>query len=87
MCCQQIPATAQKVYYLLLHCLILPFVPLHSQLKWQLLYLCHYHGLHTTEEKVVRILSFFKDQGILATHARKVTVKNKRLLEIIAEGF
>ncbi|MEP7236528.1 MAG: Crp/Fnr family transcriptional regulator [Ferruginibacter sp.] len=41
----------------------------------------------TTEETVVRILSFFKEQGILTTQARKVTIKNKRLLEIIAEGF
>lgn len=41
----------------------------------------------TTEETVVRVLTFFKEQGILATEARKVIIKNKRLLEIIAEGF
>jgi len=41
----------------------------------------------TTEETVVRVLTFFKEQGILTTVARKVVIKNKRLLEIIAEGF
>lgn len=41
----------------------------------------------TTEETVVRILTFFKEQGILTTEQRKVIIKNKKLLEIIAEGF
>ena len=41
----------------------------------------------TTEETVVRVLSFFKEQGIVITAARKVIIKNKQLLEIIAEGF
>ncbi|MEO7310689.1 MAG: Crp/Fnr family transcriptional regulator [Chitinophagaceae bacterium] len=41
----------------------------------------------TTEETVVRVISFFKKQGILATEARKVIIKNKPLLQIIAEGF
>ena len=41
----------------------------------------------TTEETVVRVLTFFKEQNILTTEARKVIIKNKRLLEIIAEGF
>ncbi|MEP7254323.1 MAG: Crp/Fnr family transcriptional regulator [Ferruginibacter sp.] len=41
----------------------------------------------TTEETVVRVLTFFKEKGILSTEARKVIIKNKRLLEIIAEGF
>ena len=41
----------------------------------------------TTEETVVRVISFFKEQGILTTQARKVTIRNKRMLEIIAEGF
>ena len=41
----------------------------------------------TTEETVVRVLGFFKEQSILATEARKVIIKNKRMLEIIAEGF
>ncbi len=41
----------------------------------------------TTEETVVRVLTFFKEQGILTTEARKVIIKNKQLLEIIAEGF
>lgn len=41
----------------------------------------------TTEETVVRVLTFFKEKGILSTNARKVTILNKRLLEIIAEGF
>lgn len=41
----------------------------------------------TSEETVVRILSFFKQQDILVTEGRKVIIKNKRMLEIIAEGF
>lgn len=41
----------------------------------------------TSEETVVRVLTFFKEQGILITEGRKVVIKNKRLLEIIAEGF
>ncbi len=41
----------------------------------------------TTEETVVRVLTFFKEQGILTTETRKVIIKNKRMLEIIAEGF
>ncbi len=41
----------------------------------------------TTEETVVRVLTFFKEQGILTTEARKVIIKNRRMLEIIAEGF
>lgn len=41
----------------------------------------------TTEETVVRVLTFFKEQGILSNEPRKVLIKNKRLLEIIAEGF
>lgn len=41
----------------------------------------------TSEETVVRVLSFFKEQGILTSQARKLVIKNKRMLEIIAEGF
>ncbi len=41
----------------------------------------------TTEETVVRILTFFKEQGIIITEARKIKITNKTLLEIIAEGF
>lgn len=41
----------------------------------------------TSEETVVRVLTFFKEQGILTTQSRKVIIKNKRMLEIIAEGF
>ncbi|MEO6949709.1 MAG: helix-turn-helix domain-containing protein [Ginsengibacter sp.] len=41
----------------------------------------------TTEETVVRILVFFKEQGILSTEGRKTKITNKTLLEIIAEGF
>lgn len=41
----------------------------------------------TTEETVVRILGFFKEQEILATEGRKINIINKKLLEIIAEGF
>jgi CRP-like cAMP-binding protein len=41
----------------------------------------------TTEETVVRILAFFKEQGILTTKSRKIIILSKRLLEIIAEGF
>jgi CRP/FNR family transcriptional regulator len=41
----------------------------------------------TTEENVVRILSFSKEQDILSTEARKIKITNKTLLEIIAEGF
>ncbi|WP_316815758.1 Crp/Fnr family transcriptional regulator [Pedobacter nyackensis] len=41
----------------------------------------------TTEETVVRVLTFFKEQGILSNEAKKVIIKNKRILEIIAEGF
>lgn len=41
----------------------------------------------TTEETIVMVLLFFKEQGILKTQGRKVMIKNKKLLEIIAEGF
>ncbi len=41
----------------------------------------------TTEETVVRVLTFFKEQGILSSESRKIKVVNKKLLEIIAEGF
>jgi CRP/FNR family transcriptional regulator len=41
----------------------------------------------TSEETVVRVISFFKEQGILTSQARKLVIKNKRMLEIIAEGF
>ena len=41
----------------------------------------------TTEETVVRVLAFFKEQGILITEGRKVKIINAKLLEVIAEGF
>ncbi|WP_316822604.1 Crp/Fnr family transcriptional regulator [Pedobacter gandavensis] len=41
----------------------------------------------TTEETVVRVLTFFKEQHIISNEARKVIIKNRQLLEIIAEGF
>ena len=41
----------------------------------------------TTEETVVRVLTFFKESAVVTTESRKVFIKNKRLLEIIAEGF
>lgn len=41
----------------------------------------------TTEETVVRVLTFFKDQGILVSEGRKVKIVNPKLLEIVAQGF
>ena len=41
----------------------------------------------TTEETVVRILAFFKEQGIVTAQARSIKIIDKKMLEIIAEGF
>lgn len=41
----------------------------------------------TTEETVVRVLTFFKEQGILISEGRSVKIINPKLLEVIAEGF
>ncbi len=40
----------------------------------------------TTEETVVRVLSFFKEKGIVVSESRKIIIKNKKLLKLIAEG-
>lgn len=41
----------------------------------------------TTEETVVRVLRFFEEQKFVKAEGRVVTVTNKRMLEVIAEGF
>lgn len=41
----------------------------------------------TTEETVVRVLSFFAEQGIIRNEGRMFEVTSTPLLEIIAEGF
>lgn len=41
----------------------------------------------TSEETVVRVIGFFEEQEILKNYGRKFTIINKKLLEIIAEGF
>lgn len=41
----------------------------------------------TTEETVVRVLKFFEEQKFVKTEGRVVTVINKHMLQVIAEGF
>lgn len=41
----------------------------------------------TSEETVVRVISFFESQGILNNQGRSFEIIDSKLLEIIAEGF
>ncbi|MFZ9847696.1 MAG: Crp/Fnr family transcriptional regulator [Flavobacteriales bacterium] len=41
----------------------------------------------TSEETVVRVISFFQEQGIVKNYGRKFSIVNKEMLEVIAEGF